>query len=322
MISPLKKTSQDEMSTVLVPKTANGIQASLVQAWGPQQWQDLEIGMDEVGRGCLAGPLVVGCVAWPAAWAKNQPFYSQLDDSKKLSPVRRRELARVLSQAPLHHKLLLIEPPWVDQSNVLGASLRGFSALYPLEESCSTYIDGPFAPADLPWARPVLGGDALIPVIAAAAILAKVVRDHWMSELTNKHPGYGFEHHKGYGTQAHCQALARLGPCAQHRKSFAPVRQQLRPDWPGAEGEFSQPADLPQAWRRFSTGYHRLSPSQDVLILHQLEEAGLPSRCWREGRPRQEPRGDLAPYGITLASHHPTCRVVGHSEPIPSGGFL
>lgn len=310
------------MSIVLVPKTTNSISHALLQAWDARHGQDLEIGMDEVGRGCLAGPLVVGCVAWPATWAKSQSFFPELNDSKKLSPAKRERVARLLSQAPLHHRVLLIDPPWVDQCNVLGASMRGFSTLYPMEQAQPTWIDGPFVPDDLPWARPVVGGDALIPIISAASILAKVVRDHWMTWLADQHPGYGFEKHKGYGTPAHLEALQRLGPCSQHRKSFAPVRQCLRPDWPQAQFELANAVDLPQAWRHYASQYQRLTPDQDLAILCQLEEAGLPSRCWREGRPRLNPGCDLASYGITLASHDPTCKAAWPSEPTPSGGIL
>lgn len=182
-------------------------------------------GVDEAGRGPLAGPLAVAAVILDP----DRPI-AGLDDSKKLSEAKREALYPLIIQRALAYCIVLIEPDEIDRLNIFQATMAGMSravaglALVAQE----ALIDGNKLPKDLPCpGRAIVGGDALEPAISAASILAKVSRDHLMVALDAIHPGYGFPVHKGYPTPAHLAALQRLGPCAQHRRSFAPVRLLL-----------------------------------------------------------------------------------------------
>ena len=182
-------------------------------------------GVDEAGRGPLAGPVVVAAVILDPA----RPI-AGLADSKALSPARREKLAVEIRACALAFSVIEIGVAEIDELNILQASLTGMArALRALAPSPRlALIDGNKLPRDLPCAgRAIVDGDALEPAIGAASILAKVARDARMRELDALHPGYGFAVHKGYPTAAHRAALERLGPCAQHRRSFAPVRQRL-----------------------------------------------------------------------------------------------
>lgn len=182
-------------------------------------------GTDEVGRGCLAGPVVVAAVAWrsgkPPAWS------SELRDSKKLTAERRSILAQRLCRAPeVRWRLGFASVAEIDRLNILQASLQAMAAcVISLGELVGVYADGNHPlPLSLPQ-KPIVGGDDLVPQIAAASILAKVFRDRWMACLDAQHPGYNWSKNKGYGTSEHLQALARLGPTPEHRRSFAPIKQ-------------------------------------------------------------------------------------------------
>jgi ribonuclease HII len=185
----------------------------------------LVAGVDEAGRGPLAGPVVVAAVILDPA----RPIVG-LADSKVLSPARREKLAVEIRARALAFAVVEVGVAEIDALNILHASLAGMSralrALTPQAELA--LIDGNKLPRDLPCAgRAIVDGDALEPAIGAASILAKVARDARMCELDALHPGYGFAVHKGYPTAAHRAALERLGPCAEHRRSFAPVRQHV-----------------------------------------------------------------------------------------------
>lgn len=178
-------------------------------------------GVDEAGRGPLAGPVVAAAVILDPA----MPIPG-LNDSKRLSEHRRSQLADEIRACALAVALARVEAAEIDRINILQATLRAMqmavAALHPA--ATVALIDGNRCP-DLPVpARAIVGGDASEPAISAASILAKVERDHLMRELDAIHPGYGFARHKGYGTQAHLATLARHGPCPEHRRSFAPVR--------------------------------------------------------------------------------------------------
>ncbi len=181
-------------------------------------------GTDEVGRGCLAGPVVAAAVAWQTPPA----FAVQLRDSKKLSPLRREKLAvALLGESELRWALAWADPATIDRRNILQASLQAMvdavSALGPL---AGVRVDGnQYLPIDMPQ-ETVIGGDDLVAEIAAASILAKVFRDRWMACLANEYPGYGWERNRGYGSAEHLAALDRLGPTPWHRRSFAPVAQR------------------------------------------------------------------------------------------------
>ncbi len=182
-------------------------------------------GVDEVGRGPLAGPVVAAAVVFPngvpAALA------ALIADSKTLSPARREKAAAALRASPaVEFGIGAASVAEIARYNILGASLlamrRAVRHLPSLPDVA--LVDGNRAP-DLPCpARPVVGGDARSLSIAAASILAKVLRDRLMTRLATRYPGYGFERHAGYPTAGHRAALALIGPCRHHRHGFGPLR--------------------------------------------------------------------------------------------------
>ncbi|HEY9511481.1 MAG TPA: ribonuclease HII [Rhodanobacter sp.] len=179
-------------------------------------------GVDEAGRGPLAGPLAVAAVILDPG----HPI-AGLDDSKKLSAIRREELYTQIVAHALAWSVVLIEVEEIDRINIFQATMTGMSrALRGLQiPAQEAWIDGNQLPRDLPCpGHAIVGGDALEPAISAASIIAKVSRDRLMVAMETTWPGYGFAAHKGYGTPLHLEALRRLGPCPQHRHSFAPVR--------------------------------------------------------------------------------------------------
>lgn len=180
-------------------------------------------GVDEAGRGPLAGPVAVAAVILDPA----RPI-AGLDDSKKLNPARREALYPLIVERAQAWHVELVAVEEIDRLNILQATLAGMrrcvEALGPRVELAR--IDGNAVPRGMPcMAEAIVGGDALEPAIMAASILAKVSRDRLMVELHARYPRYGFDVHKGYPTPAHLAALARHGPCPQHRRSFAPVRE-------------------------------------------------------------------------------------------------
>ncbi|MEO6800097.1 MAG: ribonuclease HII [Rhodanobacter sp.] len=185
----------------------------------------LVAGVDEAGRGPLAGPLAVAAVILDPA----RPIVG-LNDSKKLSEKRREALYPLIVQRAVAYCIVLVERDEIDRLNIFQATMAGMSravaGLLPMAHEA--LIDGNQLPKDLPCpGRAIVGGDALEPAISAASILAKVSRDRLMVKLDRLHPGYGFAVHKGYATATHLVSLQQLGPCAQHRRSFAPVRMWL-----------------------------------------------------------------------------------------------
>ncbi|MDR5710207.1 MAG: ribonuclease HII [Armatimonadota bacterium] len=178
-------------------------------------------GVDEAGCGPLAGPVVA------AAVLHDRPLgIPGLRDSKQLSAGRREALATRIREEALSWALGVATVEEIDALRIRDAArlaqLRAVAALpHPPQ---LVLVDGPWRlPLDLPQ-RPVVDGDARVALIAAASILAKVERDRLMRELDALYPGYGFARHKGYLTREHLQALARLGPCPAHRRSFRPLR--------------------------------------------------------------------------------------------------
>ncbi|MBP6533822.1 MAG: ribonuclease HII [Arenimonas sp.] len=182
-------------------------------------------GIDEAGRGPLAGPVVCAAVVLPG-----EHSLQGLNDSKKLSAAQRDRLFdRIRSQA-LAFSIVFIGPDEIDLHNILHATLLGMArALQQLPVLPDmALIDGNHVPKDLACpAQAIIKGDGKEACIMAASILAKVSRDHYMQELHRRFPEYGFDRHKGYPTPAHLQALQRHGACPEHRRSFAPVRAAL-----------------------------------------------------------------------------------------------
>jgi ribonuclease HII len=187
----------------------------------------LVVGVDEAGRGPLAGPVSAAAVLLPAGFS-----CAGLDDSKKLSEARRDRLYEELMRFPdLQWSLAYAEPEEIDRINILRAThaamARAVEGLGLEVDHC--LIDGLAVP-NFPWAHDgVVKGDGLSLSIAAASIIAKVSRDRRMLEYAREYPEYGFERHKGYGTRVHLEALRRHGPCRIHRRSFQPVAQCTLP---------------------------------------------------------------------------------------------
>jgi len=193
-------------------------------------------GVDEAGRGPLAGPVVVAAVVFPPG----RTPVNGLDDSKQLDEASREKLYPRIVERALAWHVVFVDVAEIDRLNIYHATMHGMREA--LRAVCAALAQGPHAgcpvearvdgnrvPHGLPCAaRAIVGGDALDRAIMAASILAKVSRDRHMRELHAQWPEYGFDAHKGYSTPAHLEALARLGPCPAHRRSFAPVREALQ----------------------------------------------------------------------------------------------
>jgi len=188
----------------------------------PIQWI---AGVDEAGRGPLVGPVVVAAVILDP-----QRPIDGLTDSKKLSAKRRDQLDALIRSHAVCYSIIVVSAAEIDEYNILQASLRGMTRALLAMSHLPTLalLDGNQIPRDLTIpARAIVGGDALEPAISAASILAKVARDRLMVAMDVLYPDYGFAKHKGYPVPEHFAALQRLGPCPEHRRSFAPVRRAL-----------------------------------------------------------------------------------------------
>jgi ribonuclease HII len=178
-------------------------------------------GVDEAGRGCLAGPV------YAAAVVLGREIPAGLNDSKKLSPARRERLFDQICDVAQDWSIGHADAAEVDRLNILRATWlamrRAVDGLRHMPDEA--WVDGNQAPPLVCSVRTIVGGDALEPAIMAASVLAKVARDRVICALDGSYPGYGFARHKGYGTAEHLAALRRLGPSAIHRMSFAPCAQ-------------------------------------------------------------------------------------------------
>ena len=194
-------------------------------------------GVDEAGRGCLAGPVVAAAVLLPDDAARSPDLleaFSGLTDSKKLPAAKREELAPRIRAHALGWGLGLSWPPEIDKYNILQATFLAMSrALRNLQNLAGLkgiLVDGNHSipechlPAHIPLQQAIVKGDSRILAIAAASVLAKTFRDKLMSALDRRHPGYGFAVHKGYGTKKHKEAILRLGASPMHRHTFAGAR--------------------------------------------------------------------------------------------------
>lgn len=186
-------------------------------------------GLDEVGRGPLAGPVVAAVVVLPPDWIRAglPPELRGLTDSKRLSPARRERFAAFLLGRPeVRQAVVFVEADEIDRLNILRATHVAMRRAIATLDAAPGHllVDGlPVPDLNAPQTA-LIGGDARSASIAAASILAKVARDQRMDDHDRAWPGYGFAGHKGYPTASHRAALARLGPCPIHRRSFAPVR--------------------------------------------------------------------------------------------------
>jgi ribonuclease HII len=183
------------------------------------------IGVDEVGRGALCGPVVVAAVWFDPTFFPSDIFV-QLDDSKRLTARKREELARgILCNA--HTAVAASSVTMIDRVGILRATLDAMGrAVLRLRIQAPILIDGRDVPAGLIFpARAIIGGDGKVPQIAAASILAKTCRDRLMSKLSTRYNGYCWEHNMGYGTTKHLEGLATHGITAHHRLTFKPILQ-------------------------------------------------------------------------------------------------
>lgn len=196
---------------------------------------DPVMGIDEAGRGPLAGPVFAAAVHLPVATAERLAAaeWATVNDSKKLSGRRREALAETIKSTPgCIWAIASATAAEIDGINILRAT---HLAMKRAHDSVADRLASPGSPihvlvdglpvSTLPHARNVVKGDSKSLLIAAASILAKTARDAYCMEMEAKYPGYGFAQHKGYPTEAHLAALHRLGPCPEHRRSFAPVSQ-------------------------------------------------------------------------------------------------
>lgn len=203
----------------------------MADASGPATASLRIAGVDEAGRGPLAGPVVIAAVVFDPA----RPRINGLADSKQLDAPRRETLSARITERALAWQVVFVDVEDIDRLNILQATLLGMrraleGVLQAIgdPQSCTARIDGDRLPRELPCAAEAwIGGDARDRSIMAASILAKVARDRWMLDLHTRYPQYGFDRHKGYPSAAHLAALALHGPCPQHRRSFAPVARAL-----------------------------------------------------------------------------------------------
>ena len=179
------------------------------------------VGIDEVGIGCLAGPVVAAAVILDPA----NPIYG-ITDSKKISEQRRKALADQVMDNAVDWAIGQASVSEIDQHNILRASHLAMQRAYGDLKSDATLVlvDGHKSPYFPVESKAVIKGDETVLAIGAASIIAKVFRDDLMEELGKKYPAYDFERNKGYPTKSHMQTLRAIGPCAQHRNSFAPVK--------------------------------------------------------------------------------------------------
>lgn len=191
--------------------------------FAPEQFSRIA-GVDEVGRGCLAGPVVAAAVILDP----NRPIKG-LRDSKKLSAKKRDELAEEIKEKALAWSVAAMGPEVIDKINILRATLEAMKAAVeklPVEPDF-VQVDGNKLPKWKWLSEAVVKGDDKVEWISAASIIAKTTRDAYMCKIAELYPQYGFEHHVGYGTAEHIKALKAYGPTPIHRKTFAPVREVI-----------------------------------------------------------------------------------------------
>jgi ribonuclease HII len=199
-----------------------------LDAWARARGYSVISGVDEVGRGPLAGPVVAAAVVLP-----RDHRIEGLADSKQLSSAQRKRLSKEIRTEATACGLGLVEPARIDSINILRASLEAMSIAFAQVLACGllpdvVLVDGTFCfpiPAGAPKVpqKPFVKADARSQTVSAASILAKVFRDELMDEYHERFPQYGFDRHKGYATATHKRALAEHGPCEIHRRSFAGV---------------------------------------------------------------------------------------------------
>lgn len=183
---------------------------------------DYIIGLDEAGRGPMAGELVVAGVVFPKGY-----YDERINDSKQLSAKKRDELYNLIIENALYYNIEIISVEDVDRLNVYQASKKGMEKCIELLQLDNMFALSDAMPLNYPNHLSIIKGDAKSISIAAASILAKVTRDRLMEQHALEYPQYGFEKHKGYVTKLHKEAIEKYGICPIHRKSFGPVQKVL-----------------------------------------------------------------------------------------------
>lgn len=193
------------------------------EAWA--RGHEIVAGVDEAGRGPLAGPVSVAAVILP-----HDLCLPKLNDSKKLSAKVREELFDEIQEKAIAVGTALIDAQTIDRVNIYQATINGmYEAIFSLQPEPQEVLIDAVPLENLPMAsQSIIKGDAKSASIAAASIIAKVTRDRLMDEYDKIYPEYGFAQHKGYGTAQHIEALKKYGPCLIHRRSFEPVRSLVR----------------------------------------------------------------------------------------------
>ena len=178
------------------------------------------LGMDEAGRGPIAGPLMVAGVIFPKGYQN-----ALIDDSKKLSEKKREELFKTIIQDALYYQILVVDEKTIDRKNIYRATQEAMMEIANKAQSDFVLSDAmPLPDIDKPY-QAIVKGDQKSLSIAAASILAKVTRDHWMKKLDEMYPQYGLAKHKGYPTKAHIEALNKYGLQDFYRRSYGPVKK-------------------------------------------------------------------------------------------------
>ena len=184
------------------------------------------VGTDEVGRGPMAGPLVVAAVILP-----DDVVIEGLNDSKKLTEKKREQLSEIIKQKAIEYQIQYMSVEEVDRLNVYEASRQAMIKCVRKMKHKVDYVLSDAMPIDFEYpCLDIIKGDMKSASIAAASIIAKVERDHYMVELDKQYPQYGFKKHKGYVTKMHLEAIEKYGVCEHHRTSFAPVKNIILRD--------------------------------------------------------------------------------------------
>lgn len=261
-------------------------------------------GIDEAGRGCLAGPVVVASVTWDPKKVAALPWFGELADSKTLDEKKRDTLYPLVLDAATRVRTAFVGNIVIDHLNILRATLHGFECVAPAyDPDVPLIIDGNQKPPTLPWAKTLVKGDSRASAVAAAGIVAKVTRDAVMKRADADFPTYGFAVHKGYATKKHRDQITASGNTPYHRKSFKPC--SLLPDDEAVGAAFAQQladaadrADLNQCWVDLQHNYHRIPLATARLLCAELHRRGLPILPRAEDLPRLHEsfsRADRAP---------------------------